>query len=488
MRSLLALALVLAACGPADRSDPSASHDAPSATPARGPDPLILRVERSGGRARVYAYDRLDSLLWSAPGMPRIADIVGFDPEQGVISFVDGRNVPGRIDLRTDGVSQAGSRFTLTGARTADGGAVYGVAGGRVVRFTDAGPWEFDPDRDVTMVFPQDDGAIVALSRPREGSAQLWRLFPPQEKVTDSAVVDGLAEGPRVQGGDRIYLATAGGLAVINARTLEVVAPVALETPARDAVGTPSGDRLFVALEAESQLAVYERYRGELGAGVELPGAPRALRMDPLGRYLIVRPTEGDSAWVVAVGTRKLIGTVRTAWRRDLPFVGADGRVATAQGDDVVFVDGSTMRATGRVAGGTADFWYPFQWSGFRPRAAGIDRPVEFGVADSAADSAAAPPDSTAPSASPSASPTTPEAPTAGPQWVVSFAALLVETSAQALAEEITVEGQRARVVTSLRDGAPVHRVVIGPFGDRDAAERVGRASGRPYWVYAATP
>ena len=59
---------------------------------------------------------------------------------------------------------------------------------------------------------------------------------------------------------------------------------------------------------------------GQLGAGVTLPGAARAVRMDPLGRYLLVRAAEGDSAWVVAVGTRRLVGAVRTAWRADLPF------------------------------------------------------------------------------------------------------------------------------------------------------------------------
>ncbi|MBA3890504.1 MAG: SPOR domain-containing protein [Gemmatimonadaceae bacterium] len=485
MRLLLAFALVLAACGPADRSSSSAAHDAPSASLNRGPDPLVLRVERAGGRARVYAYDQLDSLVWSASGMPRLGTIVGFDPDQGVIAFVDSRNVPGRIDLRMGSVSQAGSRFTLTGARTADGGSVYGISGGKAVRFTDAGPWEFDPARELSTVFPQPDGALVAMSRRREGSAQLWRLFPPQTRVLDSALVEGLTDGPRLQGGDRIYLGVDNGVAVVNARTLDIVPPIVLETAVRDMAATPSGDRLFIAVESDSRLSVYERYRGQLGTGVPLPGEARALRMDPLGRYLLVRPAQGDSAWVVAVGTRSHVGTVRTAWRPDLPFVGADGRVATAQGDDVVFVDGATLRAGPRIAGGAADHWYPFNWSGFRPRAEGLDRPVEFQV-----DTGTAAPDTTGGDASstpPAASPAQPPRPGA-PQWMVSFASLLLESPARVMADEITVEGQRARVETSLRDGSPVYRVVLGPYSQREAAERVGRAAGRPYWVYSATP
>ena len=492
MRPHLALALVLAACGPADRSDPSAAHDAPSASQPRGSDPLVLRIARAGGQARVYSYASPDSVLWSAPGAPRVAEVLAFDPDQGVISFVDTRNVPGRIDLRMGDISQAGARFTLTNPATADGIAVYGVSGGNAVRFTDAGQWELDRRSDIAHVFPQVDGSLIAMATPRDGKAMLWRVFPPQTRVLDSVEVTGLSDGPRLQGGDQLYLATPTGLAVIATRTLAPSASIALESPVLDAAATPSGDRLFIATDAASELAVYERYRGQLGQPVELPGRARALRMDPLGRYLLVRPSVGDSAWVVAVGTRKRIGTVRTAWRADLPFVGPDGAVGTVQGDDVVLVDGSTLRQTARIDGGAADLWYPFQWSGFRPRAKGLDAPVEFAVgtsdtaADSAlavaaaeADSAAAGDSTSAPSPAPRREPT---------QWLVSFAALLSEANANAVAQEITVEGQRARVVTSFRDDTPVYRVVLGPYAERAAAERAGRTSGRPYWVYTATP
>lgn len=492
MRPLLALALVLAACGPADRSDSSAAHDAPSASPPRGSDPLVLRIARAGGRARVYAYANPDSVLWSAAGAPRIAEVLAFDPEQGVVSFVDTRNVPGRIDLRMGDISQAGARFTLANPATADGIALYGVSGGNAVRFTDAGQWELDQPRDIARVFPQVDGSLIAMARPRDGDAMLWRVHPPQTRVLDSIAVTGLSDGPYVQGGDQLYLATPTGMAVVATRTLAAAAPIALESPVLDAAATPSGDRLFIATDAASELAVYERYRGQLGPAVELPGRARAVRMDPLGRYLLVRPSVGDSAWVVAVGTRKRVGTVRTAWRTDLPFVGPDGAVGTAQGNDVVLVDGTTLRPVARIAGGAADYWYPFQWSGFRPRARGLDAPVEFdiGTSDSAADStlaaAAAAADSVTRRDSTATPPPAPQrAPT---QWLVSFAALLSEANANTLAQAITVDGQRARVVTSFRDDTPVYRVVLGPFAERAAAERAGRASGRPYWVYTATP
>ena len=109
-----------------------------------------------------------------------------------------------------------------------------------------------------------------------------------------------------------------------------------------------------------------------------------------------------DSTAVIALGTNQVVGTLATGWRTDLPFVAPDGGIAIALGNDVVVTDGATLRATTRVEGGASDFWYPFRWTGFRPRAEELDQPVEFAgppvdsttvPADSATalDSAAAP-------------------------------------------------------------------------------------------------
>ncbi|HEU5174696.1 MAG TPA: SPOR domain-containing protein [Gemmatimonadaceae bacterium] len=427
--------------------------------------------------------------MWSAPGAPKIAAVLGFDPDEGVITFVDQRGVPGRIDLRLGDVSQAGASFKLAGAGSADGSSIFGVSGGKAIRFTATGRWELERKSPLAVVFPQPDGALVTLSRDTDGSVDLWRVFPPDSDILDSATVEGLVDGPRIQGGDLLYLATPTGFAVVQARNLERLPEITLTGRPKAAVSTPSGDRLFIAVEGDTALAVYDRYRGTLGAAAPLPATPRDLRMDPLGRYLLVRPEVGDSAWIIAVGTSKPVGTVRTAWRSDIPFVASDGVIATVVGKDVVFVDGATMRRTRRIAGGAADFWYPFHWAGFRPRAAGLDQPVEFevGTSDTAADSslaaAAAAADTIAPPADTAAEAVATPATT---RWVVSFAALLVESSARQLAQEITVNGQHARLETTMRDGVPVHRVVLGPYSSRDEAERVGRDSGRSYWVYAA--
>ena len=70
----------------------------------------------------------------------------------------------------------------------------------------------------------------------------------------------------------------------------------------------------------------------------------------------------------------------------------------------------------------------------------------------------------------------------------MSFAALLSEERARDLANGVHVGAQTARVVSSVRSGATIYRVVLGPYSSRREADKVGRASGQTYWVYQGVP
>jgi septal ring-binding cell division protein DamX len=182
------------------------------------------------------------------------------------------------------------------------------------------------------------------------------------------------------------------------------------------------------------------------------------------------------------------VGIVPTVWRPDLPFVAPDGGIATAQGADVIVVQGENLKPIARARGGAADFWYPFRWTGFRPRDAALDKPVEFaGPSDSAraaADSAARRADS-AGAPAPVPQDTAAKRPSG---FTVSFAALLVPERARELAAQIRVGNENARVVTAMREGSAIYRVVLGPYPTREEADRVGRESKQSYWVYEGGP
>jgi cell division septation protein DedD len=80
---------------------------------------------------------------------------------------------------------------------------------------------------------------------------------------------------------------------------------------------------------------------------------------------------------------------------------------------------------------------------------------------------------------------TAPRVPTG---FTVSFAALLDQKKARDMAEAIRVDGRTAHVVPAVREGATIFRVVLGPYSTRADAERAGKTSGRPYWVYEGPP
>jgi hypothetical protein len=500
VRKLVALALLVAGCGSPDRRESPAS--AASSSSMSGPDAIVLRVPRGGGNVRAFAYPNLDSLVWSAgTRAPALGRVLSFDQEAGTLVYLDTAGAAGRIDFRLGLVGSA-TRARLASVSSTDGSAVFGVSGeGVITRLTPSGTWTVDPKAGVRQLLPQGDGALLVVLE-REDGTVIQRRFPPDEQVTDSGRLTGLDSLPLVQAGDRVYASDGVRLVGVRARDLQQVPSVRLSARPSVIMPTPSGDRIFVALQSEPVLAVVDRYENDVVETIELPGIPSALRMDPLGRYLLARAPAGDSVWVVAIGSNSLVGTIRATWRGDLPLVAPDGAIVIARGDDVVLVDGASLRPRRVVAGGASDFWHTFQWNGFRPRAKGLDRPVEFRIAqaaqptgDSLSPTGAADPRAAADSARGSrpgtitSEPRVEPAPATAPVFTVSFAALLNEDKARELAVTISVDGQRARVVSGMTSGTRVYRVVLGPYRSREEAERVGRESGvASWWVFEGTP
>lgn len=488
-KPLLALALVLAACGSADRGNTPVARGTTATTSAvnRGPDNLVLRIPRAGGEVRVFAYPRLDTIVWTGERAPAPARVLAFDEEAGTVSIVDAKGLPSRIDLR-QGATGAVTKSKLAGIASNDGSTIYGLASdGSVERYAPSGTWKWKPPVAARAIFPQPDGTLLVLGE-RSGGSVVWRVRPPSTRITDSVVLPKVDRALRTQVGDLLYLASQRELTGIRTRTMERLASIGFDEPVELLAATPSGDRVFVVTKTGTAVQVVDRYRGEVSGAIELKHHPEDLRVDPLGRYLLARLEGTDSAAVIALGTNRVVGTVATGWRADLPFVAPDGGIALEQGNNVVVVDGSTLQPTVRVTGGAADFWYPFRWTGFRPRAEGLDRPVDFGgtVPDStrAMDSTAA--DAAAAAPAPPPRDTTAHRPPAG--YTVSFAALLVPDRARELASQVHVGSEYARVVTAMRDGSAIYRVVMGPYPTREEADRIGRESKQSYWIYEGGP
>ncbi|MBM3907602.1 MAG: SPOR domain-containing protein [Gemmatimonadetes bacterium] len=456
---------------------------------AAGPDAVLLRFPRQGGTARAYRWGR-DSVVWSSSQRtPPVSDALAFDAQQGVLVVLDAARIPVRVDLRVGRVTPA-TVERLRALASADGYAVFGVAPtGEVVRLTGSGVWRLRPPAPVRALLPLPDGGLLLLSDTDDARISVRRVHPPETKVVDSTVISGADEVIPTVVGDRVYFVAGDHLEGRRTRDLERSLTVTFDDAIRDVAPTPSGDRLFVAIRGSRTLYVVDRYDAAVRGRIELPGPATTLRMDPDGQYLIARAEGSDSAYVVAIGTQRAIGSVATQWRSDLPFIAPDGSIALARDDALVVVDAETGRERTRVPGGTADVWALVRWNGFRPRSATLDEPVKFedAYADSlGADSLPAAMDigggATAPAAERAASDAR------NPGWMLSFAAVLSEERARSLAAGLRVDGTAARVQANERDGTTLYRVVAGPFATRDAAEAAGRRSGTPFWVFEVTP
>ena len=504
--------LVLAACGRSDRTGTPSVTNAQSATSDRGPDQLVLRFSREGGRVRAFAYPRLDSLVWRSPAVaPPLARILAFDDNAGAIAALDGKDVPVRIDLRLGAIKRE-LKPKLTRVASTDGWAIYGVsADGSITRLTPSAsaPWTFKPASLPRELIPQPDGTLLVLSD-KGANTTITQLHPPETRITGTAILPRVQHAVLTPVGDRLYFAVDSGLIGVRSRDLVPVPSVRLESPVRAVVTTPSGDRVYIATGTSSELIVVDRYSENVESRIRLPGPATDVRMDPTGRYVLARSASGDSAWVIAVGTDRVIGSVQSEWRGDLPAVAPDGAIVLLRGKDVHLVDGETLRPSRSVDGGGTDLWHFISWNGFRPRTATADDPSPIAGAESVPDDAAgsgnpfagqlAGTDTSQPLPQPLDEPSSTRpaggdsAPSPNTEFTVQFAALRDESAARELAHGIRI-GQAppiivatTRVLTSVVSGSNIYRVIAGPFRTREEAERASRETGKAYWIYEGRP
>lgn len=474
-----------------------------------GPDPIVVRVARTGGNARAYRYPALDSAVWtSAQNVPAVSSLMAFDHENGLLAYADSSGMAGWIDLRLGSVRPA-TRKRVTSPATADGWSVFGISGkSDIVRFTPTGDWTLSvQNRVISDLLPQEDGTLLVLLDDGDSKTLVMRVRPPDSRWLDSLELERPDHVARTDVGDRVYFSFGRRLQAVSTANLREAANVRISGDITALAPTPSGDRIYVVSQSDA-IDVYDRYSNEVVARVQIPGVVSQLRMDGFGRYLLARSALGDTAWVISTGSNSYLGAIAGTWRDDLPAVGVDGVIATVRGANVVFVDPTNLQQVGQAKGGASDVWFFMLWNGFRPRAQGIDQPVQFswrgqdslmaaalgdtgriafvggaGAADSAKRAAAA-----APTRIDTARTPPPPAPPAATSWTVSFAVVLSEERARSVASEIVVDGERAHVVSGRSGETNVFRVVLGPYRTRADAERVGKASGRQYWVYDGVP
>jgi hypothetical protein len=425
---------------------PSSSRSVPGVT--------ALRIPRDGGLARLYRIPSLDSAAWKAADpLPPIVNPIGADPEQGLVFVLDRKNNVVSLDLDTRKVRT--SLENIRYATLGPDGALYAVdTGSTVTQLVRRTPVRFRSKLQgkPTSLQGTMDGALLA----RLGGNHPALEFLGSDQAPTSTE---LPEGPVASTflGDLIAVAADTAVVLYTPQNKSKPRSIKTEGDARAVLFSPSGHRIYIA-RAAAPFLVLDRFEMTPLREIELPGPTRALRGDMFGNWVLVQPQDGDSVWVIDVGTGKYLGATATRWTDDLPTVAPPRTLLVRRGPDLVALDLSTSSFTevGRVKGGAADFWLPIAWHPAQEQDLAIE-------ADSATLAAAD---------------TGPGRPTV----YLQVSSSQNPTWASELSDKLRAAGLPASVLGPKRSGEPF-RVVLGPYATREQAEETSRKLGMPSFI-----
>jgi hypothetical protein len=255
--------------------------------------------------------------------------------------------------------------------------------------------------------------------------------------------------------GDLVAIASDSGVILLDPLGRREAGFVRLDDHPRALVFSPSAHRVYVGLRGALGLAVIDRFTAKELDGIALPTPVSTIRLDPFGQWLLARPDVGDTAWVVNLPIKQLVGGLPAVWRNDLPTVTPDGSLLAREGDDVAAFAPESLKESGRVAGGASDFWITTSWG---PRGA-VSQSAQATAADTGGGGGEE-----------------------GPLYV-QVSVSQNQTWSEQMAQQLTRAGLAAKVLppTTADEG---FRVVLGPYTTRTQAEAIGRKLGRPYWIY----
>lgn len=425
--------------------------------PTRVAAPVAFRFpDKVGGGVRVYRLPRLEEVTFrfNTPGLAA-ARVLGYSEEDDQIYLVSPRGTLEGLDLGT-----GRSRRVDTSVAA----AVAGPTGIPYVIHTDGSiaviehrvpvRWEAKLGEQPTSLVGAGRGTLIVEMR-SPGKRQLLTLSANRPTVTQA-----VPEGPMVSSlwGDAVVIGTDSGLAVVNpAKAGPPVFTALKQRPA--AIGlSPSAHRLYAAEGTE--LAIVDGFSRRVLSRETMPGAISAIRVDPFGRYLLLRPVAGDSLWIFDLATTRYAATIRSSWDNDLPTAAADGSILTRLGADVTALAADSLTTVGRVRGSAADRWMGLDWDPRRPALQLAEEAEQSSVAVSG-----------------------------GEVLYVQVSVSQNESWAQDLADNLKRSGLSASVLPpppqAPDDG---YKVVLGPYPTREAAEDAGRKLGKSFWVFARTP
>ncbi len=363
---LLCAGLALWGCrsqAPAAQSSQSQSQQVVKkrvTAPPRHPA-LALRLARKGGPVRAYRLPTLTEMPSAARGrLPAVARVVGLDVESHLLFVTTATNDLLSLDLETGRVDTVATSVVVTVLGPDQTLFVvdakrHVVTVARRARRTWPQPLSAVP-REMFGAADQRLIAVVPGDTAHPSTLRLIAVAADQPPAMRVLPITGDVAATRW--GDLVAVASDSGILLVDPLARREPAFVPLADHPRTVAFSPSGHRAYVTRRTGAGLAVVDRYERAEVDGVALPTPAATVRLDPFGRWLLARPSIGDSVWIVDLPIKTMVGSVATSWDSDLPAIGPDGTLLVGQGNDVVAYRADTLvKETGRVAAANADLW-----------------------------------------------------------------------------------------------------------------------------------
>ncbi len=412
---------------------------------------VAFRIPAVGSQVRLYRLPDLDEVSWRfETTRHRTTSVVGFASNADLIlTLVEGDSA-GQDLVALDLIS--GRSRTIDSNVVA---ATIGPSGITYLLHTDGSVAEVEQRRAVPWpdtlveaerVWGAARGRLVAATGSGE-NRELVSLGRGQTPVRQFLPVGKLVLS---RWGRLAVVATDSGLAMFEPDDPDRFSFVALSPRPQMPAISPSGHRVYAMLGARELVAV-GRFESSVLQRSELPGQVGAIRMDPLGRVLLVRAAAADSVWIVDAASLQLAATVQSTWAEDLPTVAPDGTVLLGQDGSLAAFDWESTTMISTIAAREDDLWLVAGWDPHRPA---LERTADRQATEQQA----------------------------GQLLYVQVSSSGNVAWAEDLAQELRAAGLDATVLQP-DSTEERYRVVLGPYTSREEAEDNGRRLGRPFWI-----
>ncbi|MDH3226771.1 MAG: SPOR domain-containing protein [Thermoleophilia bacterium] len=410
---------------------------------------VAFRFPTARGRdARLYQLPTLDDVRWRfETGRSSAKQMVGFAADRDILYFLTDADYLAALDLATGRTRLVDSNVvsaTMTPAAIPlivhRDGSIASVELRSVV------PWATPMSAKPSAVWGTVRNGLLALVE-KDGSATLHLYRQGQTPVVQPA------PNPAVivsTWGDAALALTDSGLYVLEPADPKAATFLPVKPRPTLATFSASGHRIYVVRE-DLRLVAFDRYTHQPVAVLALPGPTDASRSDPTGRFLLLRPVEGVSVWLVDLARWTAPQVVPAEWDETFPLVAPDGTLLVRRGDRVEALSPDSLTTLGAVTS-RSDRWIVLSWD---PRRLNLEAAVTAG-----------------------------REPELGGQLIyIQVSSTSNPDWAADLAGNLRRAGMSATVLPPDRPGEP-YRVVLGPYPNRDEAEATGRQLGLPFWIF----